>query len=109
MKILSFMVAAVLSLTSALAQTDSAGKGSIYERVTSELASFKPDTSAVANDKITRKIRELRTLSGGFNVNSVIEFKMQEDEHKNELSSAALAHLKQEFENGRGKMWLDNA
>ena len=34
---------------------------------------------------------------------------MQEEESKNEISKEKTAYLKQEFENGEGKQWLDNA
>jgi hypothetical protein len=51
----------------------------------------------------------LRNLKGGFNINEAIAFKQQEDEGKNEVPKEQLAFVKQQFESGNAKRWLDNA
>lgn len=91
------------------AQTDSSYIISVFEKITNEIKSYKLDTSAVPNDKITKKIKELRQLRGGFNINEAIQFKMGEEEQKNETPKSTLAYLKDQFTGGKGKQWLDNA
>jgi hypothetical protein len=36
-------------------------------------------------------------------------FKLGEDEQKSETPKATLSYLKEQFTNGKGKQWLDNA
>ncbi|MFL5786990.1 MAG: DUF2059 domain-containing protein [Flavisolibacter sp.] len=105
---------AVMLLTAIFsnAQSDSSSKNkamSSLAKIIMEVKEFKPDTSNVPEDKITRKIRELRNIKGGFNINSVMDFKLEEDASKNEIPKATLALLKEQFTNGNGKRWLENA
>ncbi len=81
----------------------------IFQRLTEELKNFKPDTSNVPNDRTTKKINELRSLRGGFNINEAIAYKIAEDISKEPEKKNELEKLKQSFETGNGKRWLDNA
>ncbi|HYF29511.1 MAG TPA: DUF2059 domain-containing protein [Chitinophagaceae bacterium] len=94
------------------AQTDTAtntAAADIFKRITSAIKDFKPDTTAPPDDKITKKIIELRNLKGGFNINEAIDFKIAEDRQKGELPSAELDKLSTFFKTGNGRKWLDNA
>lgn len=70
---------------------------------------FKIDTSDVPEDKVTRKIRELKALKGVFNVNGAIAFKLEEEKSKKEKSPEEIKQLADYIQNGRGKALLDNA
>jgi len=87
------------------AQTDTAG---IFGRITTELKNYRPDTSAVPQDRFTRKIVELRQLRGGFNIDEAIRFKMEEEETKNP-GNHETALLKEQFTSGPAQRWLSNA
>ena len=78
-------------------------------RILNEVKSYHIDTSSVPDDKITRKIIELRELRGGFNINEAVAYKLEEDDKKNETPKATLNLLKESFQTGKGKEWLDNA
>lgn len=82
---------------------------SMFEKITKEVGSYKPDTTAVPNDKITKKIIELRALKGGFNINEAIAFKLEEDKLKAEMPAEDLKKLADFFQTGSGKVWLDSA
>ena len=99
----------ILCCFHAQAQTDSTKIPGIFDRITSEVKSYKIDTSFAPKDKITSVILELRELRGGFNINEAIEFKMQEEEKEGKTPKATLDHLRKEFTSGKGKRWLDNA
>ncbi|MGZ8545720.1 MAG: DUF2059 domain-containing protein [Flavisolibacter sp.] len=88
---------------------DSTQLKNIFERITSEVQSYKIDTSAVAEDRFTKKVWELRALKGGFNINEAIEFKMEEEAKEGKTSQAQLDLLKASLTNGKAKQWLDNA
>jgi uncharacterized protein len=81
----------------------------IFQRIAAGIKEFKLDTSAAPDDKMTRKIIELRTLKGGFNINEAIDFKIEEDRQKNEVPKAELDKLAAFFKTGNGRRWLDNA
>jgi uncharacterized protein len=106
-----YLLIALLSITYSRspAQTDSLRMAGIFQKITNELKDYKIDTSEAPDDKITRKINELRALRGGFNINEAISFKIQEDETKGEVPKTTTDFLKQEFAMGDGKLWLDNA
>ena len=93
----------------AKSQSDSVKLAGIFDRVTREVQAYKLDTSAAPDDKMTRKIRELRELRGGFNINEAIDFKMQDEEKENKTPKATLNYLREQFHHGKGKTWLDNA
>lgn len=98
----------LFSSQNSLAQ-DSAQLKNIFERITSEVQSYKIDTSSVKEDRFTKKVKQLRALKGGFNINEAIEFKMAEEAKEGKTSQAELDLLRSSFTNGKGKQWLDNA
>lgn len=108
---LCLSIACFMILASAFAQADTARPKSsaIFTRLTNDLKDYKPDTSAVPGDKITRVITELRNLRGGFNINEAIEFKLEEDSQKKEITETEYEKLSLYFKTGNGKKWLDNA
>jgi len=81
----------------------------IFEKIGKSVKEFKLDTTMAPDDKITRKIIELRNLRGGFNINEAINFKIEEDRQKNETPKAELDKLSEYFNKGAGKKRLDNA
>ena len=95
-----------------IAQMDTASKNKALgglAKIVNEVKEFKPDTSNVPDDRITRKIIQLRSLKGGFNINSVLDYKLQEEETKKEMPDSILTALKEQFQNGKGNRWLNNA
>jgi hypothetical protein len=89
--------------------TTSTMASGIFQRIGKSITDFQLDTSAAPNDKMTEKIRELRALRGGFNINEAIDFKLEEDRQKGEIPKAELDKLSAFFKSGNGKRWLDNA
>lgn len=73
------------------------------------MSEFKLDSTTAPDDKITRKILELRQLKGGFNINEAIDFKLEEDRQNGEQPPAELAAFSSFMKTGNGKKWLDNA
>ncbi|MER3465148.1 MAG: hypothetical protein C4329_12790 [Chitinophagaceae bacterium] len=71
----------VFVCNSLAAQTDS----TVFERITKGVQKFKPDTSNVPDDKITRTIIELLKVKGDFNINEAIAFKLEEDRQKKDI------------------------
>ena len=67
-QVLLFVIGSLITFISN-AQMDAVSVAGIFERIMNEVKSYKLDTSAVPNEKITRKINELRQLRGGFNIN----------------------------------------
>ena len=106
MKKLSAFAFAFCFLSIAGYSQDSLG---IFQRIGAGLKDYKLDTSAAPDDKITKKIRELRALRGGFNINEAIDFKIEEDRQKNEVPKEELDKLAAFFKAGNGRQWLDNA
>ncbi|MEO7983462.1 MAG: DUF2059 domain-containing protein [Bacteroidota bacterium] len=99
-------------LTTTSAQSDSAIKEkylSVFNRMAKEAKEFKPDTSLAPPDKITKKIIELRNLRGGFNINEVVDFKLEEDKLKGDITGPAATAFSAFMKTGYGKKWLDNA
>jgi len=81
----------------------------VYEKLMQEMKSFRLDTSAVPEDALTKKIRELRSLRGVFHISEAIQFKLQEEKSKGEMAPAQVAMLETSFQSGAGRRWLDNA
>lgn len=102
------LLLAVLLASTAWAQTDTTGQD-IFKRIINQMQSYRLDTSAVPDDKITRTIRELRELRGGFNIQEAIAFKLAEDRQNGEVPKAALDQFATFIQQGDGKRWLDNA
>ncbi len=89
------------------AQSDSTGGP--FQRIMKQLQSYTIDTTGVPNDRMTKKIRELRKLRGGVNIEEAIFFKLGEKEAKNETPKQTIEMLRKEFTNGNGKKWMNNA
>lgn len=81
----------------------------IFDRISEKMKAFEIDTSAVPNDKLTKKITELRNLKGGFNINEAMEYKIIEARNKKELSESAYEDIKKFITVGNGKKWIDNS
>ena len=81
----------------------------VFERITSELSNYKVDTTAVPEDKLTRKIRKLREIKGSFNINEAILFKIGEEKEKGEMTLAEANALSTYLTSGKGAKLLDNA
>lgn len=81
----------------------------IFDRIMKSVKDFQVDTTTPPDDKVTRKILELRSLRGGFNINEAIDFKIQEDRQKGEAPKEAVDKISVFFKSGDGKRWLDNA
>jgi hypothetical protein len=88
------------------AQSDSSG---VFQKIMKQLQSYSIDTTTVPHDKITKKIKQLRSLKGGVNIDEAIFFKLGEEEAKNESPKETIQMLRSEFTNGKGKKWMDNA
>ena len=82
---------------------------STFEKITKEIENFKVDTSSVPNDKISKKIIELRKLRGGFNINEFLEFKLTETKQKSDISKEEFDKISDFLNYGNGKKWLDNS
>ncbi len=112
MKIYFILFLLFSSTVFSFAQTDPTIKtkeASVFDQLATTMASYKIDTSAVPQDKITKTITALRKTRGGFNINEAIMFKLGEDRQKNEISQADSIKLSDYFFKGNGKRWLDNA
>ena len=81
----------------------------IFEKIALEMKEFKLDTTAVPNDKLSKRIEKLRNLKGGFNINEAIEFKIAEERSKENAPIEELDKIEAFFKNGNGRIWLDNA
>ena len=81
----------------------------IFTRISESMQTFKIDTTDVPNDALSAKIRELRNLKGGFNINEAMEYKIAEARSKNELTEPEYEKLKNFLSTGNGKRWLDNS
>lgn len=81
----------------------------IFVRITKSVEAFQIDTTAAPDDKMTRKIKQLRTLRGGFNINEAIDFKIEEDRQNKEIPKSEIEKLSAFFKEGDGKNWLNNA
>lgn len=81
----------------------------IFEKIALEMKEFKLDTTAVPNDKLSKRIEKLRNLKGGFNINEAIEFKIAEERSKENAPTEELDKIEAFFKNGNGRIWLNNA
>jgi len=91
--------------TIAHSQVDS----SEFQKIEIDMRSFKPDTSEVPNDDLTKEIRELRKIRGAFNINNIIEYKIAEQRSKKEIPEEDINKLETFFKEGNGKKWIENA
>lgn len=81
----------------------------IFKKITAVARSFKVNTSAVPDDRLTHAIHELRAVKGGFNINEALAYKIEEDKNKGDISEAEAQRRHIYFESGAGKTALDNA
>jgi hypothetical protein len=81
----------------------------VFERITTEMGNYKINTATPPADKTTRLINELRKQRGGFNINEAMEFKLQEDRQKKDISESQFIFLDSFFRSGTGRAQLDNA
>lgn len=112
MKKTTSLLAVFLMLAgAAFTQTDTAQKKSlsVFEKITTGVKDYKPDTTAAPDDKLTRKIIELRNARGGFNINEALEYKLEEERQKGEMPKEEIDKAAAFFKTGMGKQWLDNA
>ncbi len=79
------------------------------QRITKEISEFKIDTASVPNDKITRKIEELRKYRGNFNVDALIDFMLQQEKNNHKMPEASYNKVYNFFKNGDGARWLHNS
>ena len=82
---------------------------SVYEKIMKQVADFKLDTISTPNDKLTRKINALRSLNGVFNINEAIQYKIEEDKQKKDITPQEASMMADFFTVGDGKRLLDNA
>ncbi len=92
-----------------LQKESKAQESSVFEKLTNSIKEYKPDTSTPPDDKLTRKIIQLRELKGGFNINEAFNYKIGEEMQKGETPKPELEKLKAYFTTGDGKRLLDNA
>ena len=100
------------SVTIASSQSDTALKEkylSVFDKISKGIKEYKLDTSLAPNDKITRKIIELRDLRGGFNINEVVDYKIEEDKQKGEIPDSEAKRFSEFMKTGNGKKGLDNS
>lgn len=108
---IAILLSLCLSTLMGQAQTDSTqppDMSGIFNRIAASLKDYRPDTTTPPDDRITRKIMELRNLRGGFNINEAISFKIEEDRQKGEVPKEELDKIETFFKSGNGKKWLDN-
>lgn len=81
----------------------------VFERISKEVETFTVDTTAVPNDRLTREIKKLREIKGGFNINEAVLYKIAEDQSKGNLSKKDADQLEAYFSTGAGRAKLENA
>lgn len=106
--LLIFCILVIPGLSQIETSSNKTARG-IFDRIAKEIQEFKLDTTAAPDDKITKKIRELRNLKGGFNIEEAIEFKLAEDSEKKEMPREEIEKFSYFIKQGDGKRWLDNA
>ena len=102
----SVVILCFLCLNFCIAQNH---KQEVFQKITATLKDFKVNTTAVPEDQLTKEIRKLREIKGGFNINEAISFKIGEDFSKGDLTQLESENLDQFFKSGKGKSDLDNA
>lgn len=102
------LILALLLLSfSSHAQTNNTSD--IFEKISREMKDFKLGTSAVPDDRLSKKIMELRNLRGGFNITEALEYKISEERSKADAPKQQLDKVSAFFKSGNGKKWLNNA
>ncbi len=103
------LIVLAISSTSIFAQNNSNTASTVFETIANKVKNYKIDTSAVPDDKITKKIIELRKVKGGFNIDEAIAFKIGEEKSKGEVPAEELKKLADYFTTGEGHRLLTNA
>jgi hypothetical protein len=105
------LLIAILAFTAAQSSPIDTSKKrlSAFDQISLELQAYKPDTSAPPDDRITRTIRQIMALRGGFNINEALEYKIEEDRHRGEIPEVDLNQLALYLQKGEGRRQLDNA
>ena len=104
-KIIPFMFLYIFIPLLTIAQAEN----NIFTSIEKEMKEYRPDTTAVPNDRITRKIREIRLLRGGFDVENALQFKLSEAKSSGEITGSQYEQLINYFTNGAGFRQLENA
>lgn len=107
--VMLLLLSGLFMQTNSFAQQKKSEAKEMFNRIAQAMENFKPDTSNVPQDKITRTIIKLRNLRGGFNINEAIAFKLQEDLQKKEITQEQYDQVHTYFFEGKGKGYLDNA
>ncbi|MGV9012206.1 MAG: DUF2059 domain-containing protein [Flavobacteriales bacterium] len=81
----------------------------VFTRIQEQLLHFVPDTADVPVDSVTYRIRELRALKGGFNIQEAMGYKLAEALGKQEITDSTYLAITAYLSNGDGKRLLDNA
>jgi len=81
----------------------------VFERITTEMGTYKINTATPPADKTTKLINELRNARGGFNINEAMEYKLQEDRQKKDINEKQFEYLDSFFRSGTGTVLLNNA
>jgi hypothetical protein len=84
------------------------GQNDLGTEISKQLKAYKPDTTSLPGDKTTKLIIELRQLRGNFNIDEVVQLRLQEEMSKGN-NSGDLQKMVESFSSGDGKRWLDNA
>jgi hypothetical protein len=104
------ILAAVFAKTFSIASPiDTTKKLSTFDKISTQLQAYKPDTSTPPNDRVTQTIRQIMSLRGGFNINEAIEYKIQEDRASGGMSEVDLNRLALYLQKGEGRRQLDNS
>lgn len=89
--------------------TTADGLAGVFNQLSGAASAYRLDTSAVPRDRVTAAIIELRKLRGGFNINEVIQYKLEEEKSKVGKPDSALQDYARFMKTGKGKEWLDRA
>lgn len=84
-------------------------EGNVFEKINNAVLDYRLDTVLVPNDRITRLIKQLRKLKGGFNINEAISFKLGEERRNNVKDSVGIDKFAVFVTTGLGRSRLDNA
>lgn len=104
----SCIILLLLLPTLAFSQVDSSFIGKIKSLDTANI--LKMDTTAVPNDALTMKIRELRKEKKGLTLESIIKIKLEEERQKDTTHSRAYYDaLYEEVTKGRTSQLIENS
>jgi hypothetical protein len=99
----------LITFSANAAEIDTGKKASAFDRISAELQAYKMNTATPPDDRITRTIKEIQQLRGGFNINEAIEYKIQEDRNRGSMPEVDLNRLAAYLQEGKGRESLNNA